>query len=57
LSRAKINVTAVKTQSKQHVAYMVFTVEIPGIAELQRTLALLRDVSGVTGAERKVSRG
>lgn len=57
LSREKVNVTAVKTQSKQHVAYMVFTVEIPGIAELQRTLALLREVSGVTNAERRMPRG
>jgi len=57
LSREKINVTAVKTQSKQHVAYMVFTVEIPGVAELQRTLAMVREVSGVTSAERKVGRG
>jgi GTP pyrophosphokinase len=57
LSREKINVTAVKTQSKQHVAYMVFTVEIPGVAELQRTLALLREVSGVTSAERRSGRG
>jgi GTP pyrophosphokinase len=55
LSREKINVTAVKTQSRQHVAYMVFTVEVPGVAELQRTLALLRDVSGVTSAARRVA--
>jgi GTP pyrophosphokinase len=54
LSREKINVTAVKTQSRQHVAYMVFTVEVPGVAELQRTVALLREVGGVTSAARRV---
>ncbi len=56
LSREKINVTAVKSQSRQHVAYMVFTVEVPGVAELRRTLALLQDVAGVTSASRRAGR-
>jgi len=52
LSREKINVTAVNTLSRQHVARMVFTVEVQGVAQLKRTLGLLRDVSGVTSALR-----
>jgi GTP pyrophosphokinase len=56
LSREKINVTAVKTQSRQHVAYMVFTAEVQDLAQLKRTLALLQDVAGVTSAVRKAGR-
>ena len=52
LSREKINVTAVNTQSHQHVARMVFTVEVPGVAQLRHTLALLQDVKGVSSALR-----
>jgi GTP pyrophosphokinase len=53
LSREKINVTGVSTQSKQHMAYMSFTVEISDLEQLQRTLALLRDVQGVLTASRR----
>ncbi len=53
LSREKINVTAVKTQSKGGVARMGFTVELPGVGALQKTLSLLRDVPGVVSAQRR----
>ena len=53
LSRDKINVTAVNTQSKQHVAYMSFTVEISNLEQLQRTLAQIREVQGVQTASRR----
>jgi len=53
LSREKINVTGVNTQSKQHVAYMSFTVEISDLEQLQRTLALVREVQGVLAASRR----
>jgi len=53
LSREKINVTGVNTQSKQHMAYMSFTVEISDLEQLQRTLALVRDVQGVLTASRR----
>ena len=53
LSREKINVTGVNTQSKQHMAYMSFTVEISGLEQLQRTLAQVREVEGVLTASRR----
>jgi GTP pyrophosphokinase len=53
LSREKINVTGVNTQSKQHMAYMSFTVEISNLEQLQRTLALVREVQGVLTASRR----
>jgi GTP pyrophosphokinase len=53
LSREKINVTGVNTQSKQHMAYMSFTVEISDLEQLQRTLAQVREVRGVLTASRR----
>jgi GTP pyrophosphokinase len=53
LSREKINVTGVNTQSKQHMAYMSFTVEVSDLEQLQRTLALVREVQGVLTASRR----
>ncbi|MBE0612216.1 MAG: bifunctional (p)ppGpp synthetase/guanosine-3',5'-bis(diphosphate) 3'-pyrophosphohydrolase [Burkholderiales bacterium] len=53
LSREKINVTGVNTQSKQHMAFMSFTVDIPGLEQLQRTLAQVREVQGVLTASRR----
>jgi GTP pyrophosphokinase len=52
LSREKINVTAVRTQSRGGVAHMGFTVELTGTAALQKVLSLLRDVPGVISAKR-----
>jgi len=52
-SREKINVTGVNTQSKQHMAYMSFTVEISNLEHLQRTLAQVREVQGVLTASRR----
>ncbi|MGP1675683.1 MAG: RelA/SpoT family protein [Burkholderiales bacterium] len=53
LSREKINVTGVNTQSKQHMAHMSFTVEICDLEQLQRTLAQVREVQGVLSASRR----
>jgi GTP pyrophosphokinase len=52
LSREKINVTAVKTQSRNGSAHMAFTVEVDGGAVLQKTLVQLCAVAGVTHARR-----
>src|SRR5205085_10297863 len=52
-SREKINVTAVNTLSKNLQARMAFTLEIRGLDELNRTLALVREVSGVLAATRR----
>ena len=48
LSKEKVNVTAVKTQSKTGIARMSFTVELGSAAQMQRIVAVLGDVSGVT---------
>ncbi|OHC68971.1 MAG: GTP pyrophosphokinase [Rhodocyclales bacterium GWA2_65_20] len=52
LSKEKINVTAVKTLSKSGVARMAFTVELSGVALLQRVLGLVGDVPGVFSVRR-----
>ncbi|MEZ5614471.1 MAG: bifunctional (p)ppGpp synthetase/guanosine-3',5'-bis(diphosphate) 3'-pyrophosphohydrolase [Rhodocyclaceae bacterium] len=52
LSREKINVTAVKTQSKQGAARMGFTIEVGGVAQLQRALKLIGEIGGVQRASR-----
>jgi len=52
LSREKINVTAVRTQTKQGAARMGFTIEVNGVAQLQRALKLIGDIGGVERASR-----
>ncbi|MDQ2961781.1 MAG: bifunctional (p)ppGpp synthetase/guanosine-3',5'-bis(diphosphate) 3'-pyrophosphohydrolase [Pseudomonadota bacterium] len=52
-SREKINVTAVNTLSRNLQARMAFTLEVRGLDELKRTLALVRDVPGVLSASRR----
>jgi GTP pyrophosphokinase len=52
LSKEKVNVTAVNTQSKSGVARMAFTVELGSSAQLQRILAVLGDVPGVVQVSR-----
>ena len=52
-SREKINVTAVNTLTKQHLARMGFTIEVAGVEQLKRALALVREVPGVLGAARR----
>lgn len=53
LSREKINVTGVNTQSERGQARMLFTAEISSTQHLQRALALIRDVAGVVEVRRK----
>ncbi len=52
LTREKINVIAVSTQSKQGEAHMRFTAEINNVAQLKHTLLFLHEVDGVVGARR-----
>lgn len=52
LTRQKINVIAVNTQSKQGKAHMKFTAEIGNVSQLEQTLILLHEVEGVLGARR-----
>jgi GTP pyrophosphokinase len=52
LSREKINVTAVNTQSKGGQAHMRFTVEITGVPQLARMLKLVGDIPSVMSTRR-----
>ena len=53
LSREKMNVTAMSTQTRHSIASMQFTVEVDDAGHLQRALALLREVRGVMSASRR----
>jgi GTP pyrophosphokinase len=52
-ARDKLNVTAVQTLSKQQVAHMQFTVEVPDVAALARALKAIGSVAGVFEVRRK----
>ncbi len=52
-SKEKINVTAVNTLSKQHLARMAFTLEVRSLDELKRALGQVNDVKGVLSASRR----
>jgi GTP pyrophosphokinase len=52
-ARDRLNVTAVRTLSRSGVAQMSFTVEVPGIPELERTLVAVREVPGVMECGRR----
>ena len=52
-ARDRLNVTAVQTLSRDGVAQMQFTVEVPGIPQLARTLKVVRDVDGVIECRRR----
>jgi GTP pyrophosphokinase len=53
LAREKINVTAVRTQSRDELAFMRFSFEIGDLGHLKRAFAVVRDVHGVM----RVARG
>ncbi|MDO9191689.1 MAG: bifunctional (p)ppGpp synthetase/guanosine-3',5'-bis(diphosphate) 3'-pyrophosphohydrolase [Undibacterium sp.] len=52
-SREKINVIGVNTQSAKSQARMSFTAEIGGTAQLQKALAVIREVNGVQEVRRQ----
>jgi GTP pyrophosphokinase len=47
LAREKINVTAVRTQSRDDLAFMRFTFDVGNMIQLKRALAQVREVKGV----------
>ena len=53
LAREKINVTAVRTQSRDDLAFMRFTFDVADAGQLKRALALVRGLKGVI----RVARG
>ena len=52
LAREKINVTAVRTQSRDDLAFMRFTFDVANVAQLKRAMALVRELKGVIRAAR-----
>src|SRR2546428_1080206 len=53
LAREKINVTAVRTQSRDELAFMRFTFDVTNVAQLKRAFAVVRSLKGVI----RVARG
>lgn len=47
LMREKINVTAVRTQSREDLAFMRFVFDVGDLAQLKRAFALVRELKGV----------
>ncbi|HEX6530411.1 MAG TPA: TGS domain-containing protein, partial [Burkholderiales bacterium] len=47
LAREKINVTAVRTQTRDDLAFMRFTFDVSDASQLKRALALVRGLKGV----------
>jgi len=47
LAREKINVTAVRTQTRDELAFMRFTFDIANLAQLKRAFAVVRELKGV----------
>ena len=53
LAREKINVTAVRTQTRDELAFMRFTFDVVNLAQLKRAFAIVRELKGVI----RVARG
>jgi GTP pyrophosphokinase len=53
LSREKINVTAVNSETRHHQAHMAFTLEVESTVQLKRALQLACDIPGVFSAKRR----
>jgi GTP pyrophosphokinase len=47
LAREKINVTAVRTQTRDELAFMRFTFDVANLAQLKRAFAIVRQLKGV----------
>jgi len=51
--REKTNLIAAKTQTRNDIASMYFTVEVEDIDQLQRALSAIENVRGVLAAARR----
>jgi GTP pyrophosphokinase len=47
LAREKISVTAVRTQSRDELAFMRFTFDVSNVGQLKRAFAIVRELKGV----------
>ena len=52
-TREKVRVISSKSMSQDLNARVAFTLEVEGLAQLKRLLALVRDVPGVESARRR----
>ena len=52
LARERINVTAVRTQSRDELAFMRFSFNVTDLAQLKRAFAVVKEVQGVIRAAR-----
>ena len=52
LARERLNVTAVRTQSRDELAFMRFTFDVTNVAQLKRAFAVVREVKGVIRVSR-----
>ena len=52
LAREKLNVTAVRTQTRDELAFMRFTFDVANVAQLKRAFAMVRELKGVIRAAR-----
>jgi GTP pyrophosphokinase len=52
LARERLNVTAVRTQSRDELAFMRFTFDVTDLAQLKRAFAVLRQLKGVIRVSR-----
>ena len=52
LAREKINVTAVRTQSRDELAFMRFTFDVTDLTQLKRAFAIVRELKGVIRVSR-----
>jgi len=57
LAREKINVTAVRTQSRDELAFMRFIFDVSDLAQLKRAFALVRELKGVIRVGRASASG
>ena len=53
IPREKLNVTAVRTQNRDEIAFMRFTFEVSNLGQLKRAFAAVRQLKGVV----RVARG
>ena len=52
LAREHINVTAVRSQSREELAFMRFTFDVSDLGQLRRAFAAVKEVPGVIRAAR-----
>jgi GTP pyrophosphokinase len=52
LAREKINVTAVRTQTRDELAFMRFTFDVANLGQLKRAFAVVRELKGVIRVSR-----